>query len=116
MQDDITSQAINAATLAVDTAQLRTIAARMPIESFAFLCNQLFKGKAQHVMIDEDCVICDGPLENGTKIDLLQGLIGPGKLGKPVTCWILEPNGSCWRPISLRKRITTRVTREFHVT
>lgn len=118
MPNHLTSAELNAATLAVDAAQIREIGRRMAPESFAFLCQRLFKLPLHAVLIDRECFVCSACEDVGATIDLLQILVGPAKIGKPVACWIREKGAGPeqWRPIRVQKRIRAVTVREYHVT
>lgn len=117
MRDDLTSQQVNTATMAVSRMDLTAVAAKMPQESFAFLCEILFAVPTTHVQIGgEPYVVRNNPeITNDAAIDLLQVVIGPGKIQRPVRCFLALLEGSIWRPVSLRKRVVTRVIRDYYV-
>lgn len=117
MPDDLTSQQVNTATMAVSRIDLTEIATKMPQESFAFLCEMLFTVPTTHVQIGgEPYVVRNNPnITNDAAIDLLQVVIGPGKIKRPVRCFLALSEGALWRPITLRKRVVTRVIRDYHV-
>lgn len=116
MPTNVRPDEVNTATLAIHVEDLALVGCNMPPESFKHLLDLLVKHPAErHTIEGAIYVQRNGPLSNSQAIDLLQAVIGPAKIQRPVKCCLRFPNGVIWQPIGLKKPVRARTVKEFHV-
>jgi len=113
VRNHLTVAQVNAATLGVDADQIRQLGHRMAPSSFGHLTERLFVLPVDERVVQGEriFVVNRHAMTNSTAIDLLQCLVGPAKLGKPIRCWLQA--GGRWNRISVEHRTVTRVVTEY---
>lgn len=106
MREDVTATVLNQSTLAIDGDQLAQIGQVMDRQSFAHLVERLFAVPVEELRIEGHRALrCNKllmPVE--TAIDLMQALVGPAKIARPIRCWVCRPGSSTWSRVRVRYR------------
>lgn len=115
MQNHLTVAEIDRATLGIDADHLSRAGRTMPRESFAHLVERLFAMPIPEAQVDGRRVLVANKLlmPVSTAIDLLQCVVGPPRIKRPIGCWV-QRDGR-WAPIRVRYAEKIRVIRDYKV-
>jgi hypothetical protein len=103
---DVTATVLNQSTLAIDGDQLAQVGQYMDRQNFAHLVERLFAMPIEEVKIEGHRALrCNKLLMPvDTAIDLMQALVGPAKIARPIRCWVCRPGSSRWESVKVRYR------------